>query len=428
MNKVRLGSIIKNLIGAGGARALNLIITFITVPVIINSVGQSGYALVSVALSLTVMVGFSDLGLGQSIVNYVASAKDKNSNDQAQIVLSTTMGILFALSAVGLTFVTLIFVATSLLNVGDAGFVNFILYSIMFVLLGLPFGVVPQFLFAKEKNYIANFWNTLGRGASLFFIVLISFLSIRDIYVFQFGLLGLPVVVSLISFFWLKKNKIMDGLCLNLEDFRISHVSLCFSSGIKYSLLQIAPFVETGVDVILLGAIVSMDIVPAYDIHLKLFMYIVAFVTMASIPIWPSLLNARLEGDVVWVKSLVKISMISTALLSSLAAACVGFFSSDIVTAWTNQELLLDWSIVLGFAFFSVLSSISVTQSAILNAIGFLSQQARFVFYYIFCAIFLKTICGFLYGEAGLAWALVAMCFIKAVYFFKLIYNSRLVW
>lgn len=419
----RFVSIIKNIFGAAAARGINLAITAFMVPLTLNSLTPAEYAILSMAISFSVLAGFADLGLGLSVVNSVSSAVDNNTTREAQEIVSTVWVILLGISTIGIILISLYLAVIFSFNITISNINLAILTAGFFIFLGLPAGIAQQLLFAMQKSYIANLWVTAGRVASLIWVWQVVVLSAENLFLLLFGVLGIPMLISWLSIAWLRKTRLLNALVITVKYFSPTKLISSIRTGTRYLVIQVAPYAETGIDVLLLGYFVGLSEVPAYDVHSKLFMYVVALMTMIISPVWPGLSSALATGDVQWTRRLVKVCIFGSPIFAFIFASTIGYFSETIISYWTGQNLKIATTILFGFIFFTVFASLGVAQSAILNAYSLIKRQSQLVGVYIILTILLKIWGAITFGPIGMIWALCILNALKSLIFHLLIIN-----
>ena len=73
--------------------------------------------------------------------------------------------------------------------------------------------------------------------------------------------------------------------------------------GIFFVILQMVPYIETGIDNIILNMKYSLKFVGHYDVYMKLLLYIPALISVLVSPLWPAVLKAKSENDFLWMRS-----------------------------------------------------------------------------------------------------------------------------
>lgn len=382
--KSRTRVLIENALASLLTRASNLIATLILVPISIYALGVDGYGVVAAAISFSIFFNYSDLGLGAAVVKSVSCIKDSESELEAQTVISNAW---FFLMFIGILISCIIFIA-------DYFFVNSEMYSgallaCIFVAMGLPFGLYSRVLFSLQKNLEAGVWQTGSKFLSILVIWLLSFYYKIDVIFYLVIFFGVPLLVNIIASFIIfsKRYSFIAPKYSLLNLIKLKNV---IYTGIFFTILQIVPYIESGVDSLFLSFKYESNFIAAYDIYFKLFLYIPALVSIGAFPLWPAISKALAENDLKWVSTLKIKSYLIFISISVLTAIIFYLFSESIVYHWAKHNISFDKEMILCMAIFSIGSSLALIQSMFLNGFGLIRQQALFCLKYLFCFLIIK--------------------------------------
>jgi len=98
----RLKVLVKNVFGSAAARFVNLFITLAMVPLTINALSPTDYAHFAMALSLSMLAAYADLGMGLAVVNVIAQRGARPKSTKAQRAISVVWFSLLGIACVGL--------------------------------------------------------------------------------------------------------------------------------------------------------------------------------------------------------------------------------------------------------------------------------------------------------------------------------------
>ena len=84
----RLRRLFRNIFGSAAARFINLLIALALVPLTINSLTPTDYAFLSIAISLSALSSYADLGIGLAIVNTLARESNAKTPRRSQRAIS----------------------------------------------------------------------------------------------------------------------------------------------------------------------------------------------------------------------------------------------------------------------------------------------------------------------------------------------------
>ena len=365
MNTIRL---MKNIVGGFLTRAANLGAAAIVVPLAVKSLGTHDYGCFAVVLSTATFFSVADFGLGLALVNPVALADSRKETWKARALISqiwffllaTAVGVLVTGSGVILLFRRLR-TAASLSSSAQTW-----LLLIALVAVGLPTGLTQRVLFALDRNYEANLWQTAGKVL----VVLGSFFA----YLFHLGIhgfilaaLGLPVLVGWVSTAWLYLYSRPD-LAPHASQFSPRGVARHLPSGLRYLLLQLAQLAELGLDVVLVGSFLGAERVTSFDLVTRLFNYIPALAAIGIMPLWPAIAGAVARGEHAWVSKVERLALLIVLAVSLLPGAALTFGASALVHLWTGATVRYSISLTAVLAITAVLSSVGSLQASVIMA------------------------------------------------------------
>lgn len=390
---------------------MNLAIALALVPLTINAIPAEDYAFLSMALSLSVLSAYADLGIGLAIVNTLAGESHKTNPRRSQKAVSVVWFTLIAISliALALTAVLSLWVERVITEPTRAQY-HAILLGAAFVFAGLPSGLVQRVLFARHRTTEANLWTTGGRLASLAFVWISVNSGNTSLAILIFGVIGIPILIGWVSLPVVLFRKSMISLLPRRQYYDRRLLKPYILTGLSFLILQIVPYFEVGVDPLLAGTLISISIVPALDIYIRLFTYIPALASIALLPVWPAIAQAKSQGDMKWISKIRTRSYLLVLSISSSASILLLIYSEDIVATWTGKKLFLTPSALYGMATFATLVCIGSAQSMILNGLGSINQQAKIYLIYLVILIIAKSCAALNFGLEGMLWALNICC------------------
>ncbi|MGO2200635.1 MAG: lipopolysaccharide biosynthesis protein [Pseudomonas helleri] len=412
----RLSKLFKNIFGSAAARLLNLLIALALVPLTINSLPPNEYAFLSIAISLSVLSNYADLGMGLAIVNILASESSSNNPQQSQKAISVVWFSLIILALLLLAITGVLALWVSSLEPADAVIrYNAMLLGTACILIGLPSGLIQRILFARHRNIEANIWTTLGKVLSLLFVWLTVESNNTSLSILIFGVIGVPVVISWLSVIIVFSRHDMRLLLPHIRHYDKKLLKPLILTGMSFLIIQMVPYFEVGIDTLLAGTLISIEVVPSLDVYTKLFMYVPALASIALFPLWPAIAQAKAAGDTDWILRVRRWAYFLVGATALTISASLFIYGDTIVLHWTHQDLSLPKSVITGMTFFAVLTCIGLVQSMILNGAGIIKEQANLYLAYLIIVLCAKLFSATTFGLPGLIWSLNA-CYIIRLY------------
>jgi O-antigen/teichoic acid export membrane protein len=154
--------------GAAAFRAVSILGTLVTVPLVLAELGDLRYGALVLVTQLATLLVFSDLGLGNGLVTSLATALAQNDEARAKSLVSSTWYLLCAVTMAGaVTFaaVTPFVDWAAVLGVDGVGSseveLSVVVFAVFF-LVGLPASISQKVHLARQEGWQANAWQTVG--------------------------------------------------------------------------------------------------------------------------------------------------------------------------------------------------------------------------------------------------------------------------
>ncbi|WP_377299749.1 lipopolysaccharide biosynthesis protein [Rhizobium sp. SGZ-381] len=365
--------LLANVAGAFGARFVNLFTAFLTVPLAVAGLGTHDYGIFAVILSAATFVTYADFGMGLAMVNPITVSEARGDAAETRRLISETWGLLHLIAAL-IFGVGAVLVAANAWHGGRslAELAPWLVF-VVGVAIGLPAAIAQRVLFALQRSYEANLWMAAARVASLGCVYLAYQLG-AGLWLYVFAMLCVPAVVGWVNAFWLFRVSRPD--LAPHGGASLTTAARLIPEGLRYTVLQIGPYVETGFDIVLIGALIGTSMTTSYDLLTRAFNYVPALATIGVLPLWPSIAAARTRGAVAWAR---RVEIIATVLLCGGAAVAVtgiALYHREIVHLWTGQTIAFETPLIALIACSAALSSVA----ALLGSILVGHQKTRSVF------------------------------------------------
>jgi O-antigen/teichoic acid export membrane protein len=412
----RMRVLIKNVFGSAAARFVNLFITLAMVPLTINALSPTDYAYFAMAISLSMLAAYADLGMGLAVVNVIAQRSARPNSAKAQRALSVVWFSLLGIAAFGLVLVLLL-----------AGWINFqmtspsthqynaMLLAAACVFAGLPTGLVQRVLFAEQQNVLANAWSTGARVVSLVVAWTLVTAGFVNLYFLVFAVVGIPTLIAWVSVGVVFFQKSGRTLRPDFNFFFIRLLRPYLLLGFSFLVLQSAPYLETGIDDLLIGTFIDISFIPAYDTYSKLFNYAPALISIALFPLWPAIANAKVTGDFNWILRIQRNGYMIVSIVSVITAVFLFLFSESLVMVWVGKILELKPNVLFGLGVLCIFSSVALFQSMLLNGFGQIQGQVRIFLIYAPVVLISKIIAAQFFGLPSMIW-IMNICYIWRLY------------
>ena len=185
------------------ARSISVASALITVPLTLHYLGAERYGLWIAISSVITLLGFTDLGLGNGLINILARAYGQDDRDMARHSVSSAFHLLSVIAVVLACGFSLaypwvpwarVFNVTTPVAVADAGPAMAVFAG--WFLIGLPMSVVPRIQTGYQEGFYNSIWQALGSAAAL--VGLLVAIACEASLPWLVGLMaGMPVMATL---------------------------------------------------------------------------------------------------------------------------------------------------------------------------------------------------------------------------------------
>ncbi len=316
--------VLRNIVAAFGGRAVNILSTFLAIPLAVRTLGEAQYGTLAVIISLTTFFNYADFGLGTALVSELAHMEANGDHVAAKRLISQVWFFLIGCAAAVATLGSVVY-ANGLTIRLLPGVPADLAGNVWLVLLGssalgIPLAIAQRIFFALQMGAAGQSWATAGRVGVLIAAMAAAYVSPHlDTFVVAFVLL--PNVVAGASTLYLF-FRLRPDLRPSIEALSFERLWPRMTTGFTFTLLQLVNFAESGADVILISHFYNPQTVAQYDLLSRLFGYILSVTGMAMWPLWPAASAAVAQRDYGWIVS------VRTAgyALVTLISACMALF------------------------------------------------------------------------------------------------------
>jgi O-antigen/teichoic acid export membrane protein len=412
----RLRRLVKNIFGSAAARLFNLLIVMALIPLTINALSVVDYAFLSMAISLSVLSAYADFGIGLAIVNTLAGESKESVSEGSRKAVSVVWFTLLTIACVALIVTGgLALWVYHYAPIADIPRYQAMLLGSACVFVGLPSGLIQRILFARHRTTEANAWTTSGRLLSLLFVWGVVESGAANLSLLVFGVIGVPVIIGWISVLVVFRRSSMKPLVPRFKYYDHALLKPYLMTGLSFLILQVVPYAEVGINTLLAGSLIGIDIVPSLDVYTRLYTYVPALVSIALFPLWPEIANAKAEGNGAWILKITRWAYYLTGMLAFVISLILLLFGEQLVNVWTHQNLTLPSPVLTGMAVFAVLTCIGTVQSMVLNGAGVIKQQVQLYIVYLLILFSAKILATSTLGLVGMIWSLNACQVLRLV-------------
>jgi O-antigen/teichoic acid export membrane protein len=387
----------------------SIIINFIIIPLTVNFLGQERYGLWMAITSVLALMSFSDLGLGNGLLNAISNANARKNIDDARIAVSSTFFLLLLISFIILIFFILvysfipwykIFNVKSQIAIIESG-PTFIVLIILF-LINLPLGIIQRIEEGYQEGYQFQFWLFIGSILSFIGVSICIFLkSSLPWLVFSFS--GGQLISSFMNgYFLFYKRKLYLKPSLKLFNYSIGKKLI--NTGFIFFILGILTLFANALDDIIISHVINISSVSEFEIVKKIFLF--TMLTSFFIqPLWPAFGEAIESGDHIWARKAFKNILLFSIIFTSITALPLVIFGKQIISFWIGKEFMPSWTLLFGFYIYIILNNYIGIVSTVINSSSYVKQLILPIFLTMIFSVLLKIYFANIFGISGIIWS-----------------------
>lgn len=296
-----MASFLQSVMKSGGARAITLPVTaassLLSSMIIIATAGVSGYAAISVISTLFLLIQFSDLGLGSSVINEVASSSASEHSKLSVIASSfrilCIVSLALMLIAVGgvsvFSWSGVLGIQSSSLDDLDSA----TLLAISIFAISVPLGLSQRILVGLGRNHLAIYLSLFTSVTSVLVVYLVSKSELPAAYMSVSQSSGVLITNLISTFVVLKFIPFRFRMIVDRKRFR-GHGIL--GTGLWMLLLSIMLAFSFQAGRIILSHRSSELEVGDYSLAMQFYMPVVSIVSASGFALWPIFAKNRTFG------------------------------------------------------------------------------------------------------------------------------------
>lgn len=360
------------------ARGVGLIAPLVLVPLTLGYLGAPTYAIWMSAASLTAMVVFADLGLGQGLMTILTPLLVQKEVSRARDAISATYSLLTVAATAGCVVIVttgMVLDWATVLGAESPGPDDTAIATaclLMFVV-NVPLSLVVRVQYAAQRVGAANLWQTAGSVCSLLLAFLGVSLDLGSLVVVVAALSG-PLIGNVLASLWfyrqhpeLAPRPALGGVREQLPDLG--------ALGVGFLTLNVVMAVASNLDVIVVSHFDAPVYVVTFAIVVRLFGQVGSLVALVNVPLWPANAEAIARGDLAWVTAATKrMTLLSVGAVTALSIPLVAA-GDALFDLWTGEDLAISRLLLAGAAAWWLLLGALSPRFMVQNSVGMLTPQ-----------------------------------------------------
>ena len=394
---------------SAAAKGIALVTTAISVPLTLGYLGSDRFGVWMTLSALIALLGFADLGIGNSLLNGVARALGREDWTLIRANISSGIVMLIAVAVgFGLLFATVygfipwgrLFGVASPAALNEAGPAAAVL--IVCFLVGIPAGAFQQVRVGLQQGYINSIFVGAGNIGGLALVIWAIQMRLGLPWL-VLAMAGAPVLATLANGFALVVRSPWLRPTLHAVDFVV--VRSLFRTGLSFLVLELAFAVAWTSNSVIIAAMLGPSAVAEYAVVSKLFMIPTFLVSFAIGPLWPAYREALSHDDVEWVRRVFGRSIRLSVLVAGSVSATLMVIGLPVITVWVGTSSVHpSLGLVTAMGIWTILNTLGYAVSVLLNGVQAMRFQVVTASLMATASVLLSIALTSRIGIAGVVW------------------------
>jgi O-antigen/teichoic acid export membrane protein len=395
-----------------GARIVAMAAGLVGTPFAVDYLGPERYGLWVTISSFTALFAFSDLGIGNSLINILAQSNAVSDTEGAGQAVSSAAAILVGVAGVlAVMFAAAyphidwraVFNLSTPAAAADAGPATAVFVGILLV--SLPLGLVQRVQLAYQEGFVNGLWVAVGALGGLA-CLLLAIESHAGLPWVVAGLAGAPVAALSVNGALLFGRR-RTSLRPRLSRFNAAIAKQILRAGALFFVLQLAGAGAYETDNIVIAQVLGAKEVTEYAIPFRLFAIAPTLLSFALVALWPAYSEAVARGDVQWIRGALRRSIIIAFAVNIPPTLLLVIFGRPLVHLWVGPTVTPSVGLLLGLASWMVMNSLSGPLAMFLNGVGVVRFQVWCAIAMMVSNIGLSITLAHAIGVSGVVWGSV---------------------
>jgi O-antigen/teichoic acid export membrane protein len=398
-------------ISAVFAKALSILVTFVSIRLTVKYLGAARYGAWMTISSFITMLSFVDLGLGNGLINAIAQSLGEENKARAKRSISSTFFMLVGISSLLAIVFTTVFRWVpwgKIFNVPagiDENEINWAVAILVYCFLfNLPLTIVQNVQTGYQEGFLNFLWQSAGNVLALLSVlVVIHFHGGLPWLVFASA--GAPALVLLFN--WIAQFlRVRPFLLPALRHVDFSEGRLLIGTGFMFFILQLMTLLGNTTDNFIISQALGVSAVTGYSAIFRL-ANALAISQFIIAPLWPAFGDAMARKDYQWARKTVSQTLKVTFVIGAITGLGLLIGGQFVVRHWIGQQFVPSLFLLGGFGCWLVTASYGGTVSVFLNSGSWLKKQVGFFTAASIISVVLKMLLVSFWAEAGVIWATV---------------------
>ncbi|WP_395703423.1 lipopolysaccharide biosynthesis protein [Aquabacterium sp.] len=373
------------------AKLVTVATSFATIPLTLHYLGSERFGLWMTISSLSALLAFADLGLGNGLLNAMAEASGRDDTLAMRRALASAAALL---SGLALLLLALLLPAihffdwAAVFGLHEAQAVAELkpalqVFALCFAL-NILAGVVQRAQLGLQLGFLNGMANAAGAVLGLLAVLLVIGQG-GGLPWLVAALLGGPLLATAASGVWLLARR--PALRPRRADVQQAVMQRLLRLGGLFLLLQITTALAYASDNLLGARFVGAAAVGDFAIAVKLFSVITILVPILLGPLWPAYAEAIARGDLAWVRRTLRRSTVLAGLLAALGSLLLLLAFAPLTQWWLQRQPAVPPLLLWGLALWMVVSALGTGLAMFMNGAHVVAEQAVIATVFALCCL-----------------------------------------
>jgi O-antigen/teichoic acid export membrane protein len=356
------------------AKALNILISFLSVPLTVHYLGAERYGVWLTISSLITWMSMTDFGLaGVALVNVLSEASGKDDKVAAQQYSASAWWALTGVSVLAgilsLTFfrfipwraVFRVSAATSTHELQLA-----CALTLLFFVLNFPLSVQQSIYNAYQEGFLSNVWGIGGNALSLIALVVVS-QTHGGLPQLVLALSGTRCLVSIANIFFIFRR--YHWIAPAPSAVRWQCVKRLFKLGSKYLVAQLASLGVYQSQPIIITQILGPSKVVIFVVAYKIISLPMDLAYMATQPFIPAFGEAKARQDWHWIENAYKNCVRASMVVGLPLSLAIAVLAKPLIRIWAGKVAVPSGSLIVWLTIYTLIGIVLMAAGQLMSGV-----------------------------------------------------------
>lgn len=389
-----------------------MLVSFAAAPALARLLGQERFGVFAAITATSLLLAFSDLGVGQGLVSKFAVVGRRGAVDAQRVLVSNAFAamLLVALGLIPVAVVLGLSLPLQDLFGTDLPLTQlrlaFFGYLAVFVL-GIPGFLGLRVLQARLEGVRANWWIFVSTGSATVTPVLLAWLD-ASLPVVVVSSIAAPTLINgyqTLTFFFADR----DGCALRPHRSLVSRRRLreVTGAGSLFLALNFAIAFAYQSDVLVASSVLGATSAAVLVVSSRVYGLVHQVTSAVWLQLWPSFAEAAGEGDWQWITSSFRRAVLLTAGAMVPVAAVLLLGAPSAIALVFGEDYRPTWALSAGLTIWVVQQGIGFPMAMLLNGLHVIQFQVKTSVSMAFANLALSIYLTNILGVSGPIWASV---------------------